>query len=199
MCTTDAYSANFLTEASIAGIRGEPEQSDNLHVTCDIHKSAGCHTKTFSLIADHISGMLNCFLSLRQGAAMVKFRRCLYEEIKLRLHILPGRCPPSAVDFKKKVVRLFCSHGASLVTRRMLLAVFPNGDWRSKRVEHYVGNVAIESLNRDAVAERMAAGMLVALCNSSHRLYPRSRWTGADLATDDLGILECVHRLLSTS
>ena len=81
----------------------------------------------------------------------------------------------------------------------MLLAVFPNGDWRSKRVEHYVGNVAIESLNRDAVAERMAAGMLVALCNSSPRLYPRSRWTGADLATDDLGILECVHRLLSTS
>lgn len=45
----------------------------------------------------------------------------------------------------------------------------------------------------------MSSGLLAALCASRPDLYPRSRWTGCDVATDDLGIVESCHRLLSTS
>ena len=198
-CTTDAYSANFPAEAGIAQLRGPPDQSDNLHLLCDVHKGAGVCTKTFDLIKDHVPGMLNAALSLRQGAAMARFRRCVGEEIQSRLAVLPGRCSPSATEHKRRVLQLFCSHGASLVTKRLLLAIFPNGDWRSERIEHHVGDQDIALLDRAAIAERMTIGILVALAASSPRLYPRSRWTGADIATDNLGLMESVHRLLSTS
>ena len=40
---------------------------------------------------------------------------------------------------------------------------------------------------------------MIALASSQPELYNRSKWTGCDLAVDNLGIIESVHRLLSTT
>ena len=93
-----------------------------------------CHEQmlleNFSLMEDHITGMVRCALSLRVGAAMNVFRRCMRDEIADRLDIKFGRCPPDAVAHKKAVLRLFVSHGRKAMMRRLLLVLCPNGDWR---------------------------------------------------------------------
>lgn len=53
--------------------------------------------------------------------------------------------------------------------------------------------------SEDQLLEHVTSGLIAALCASQPSLFPRSRWTGADLATDCLGVLEACHRLLSTT
>ena len=50
---------------------------------------------------------------------------------------------------------------------------------------------------REAVAEFLCTGVVTALCANHPGIYPHHRWTGADLACDDLGLIESVHCLLS--
>jgi len=125
---TDAAASNLACEREVAADRGP--QWSTLHTLCDVHVTSRCYSKTFSLMEDHITGMVRCALSLRVGAAMNVFRRCMRDEIADRLDIKFGRCPPDAVAHKKAVLRLFVSHGRKAMMRRLLLVLCPNGDWR---------------------------------------------------------------------
>ena len=196
---TDAHAAAIACERSIGHDRMSFGNADSMHKKCEVHCTAGVFKKTFALIDGNISGMLNCALAMRSGSAMARFRSCLAEEIRSRLDIRHGRPSREAMSYKAKVLQLFVSHGASLATRRALLLLAPNGDWRSQKVEFYVSAGLGAISKREDVIEHLTSGLTAALCSSQPRLYPRSRWTGADLATDDLGILECVHKLLSTT
>ena len=53
--------------------------------------------------------------------------------------------------------------------------------------------------DRNAILTRLTSGLLTALLSSRPGLYPRHRWTGCDLATDDVGIVEACHSLPSTT
>ena len=35
----------------------------------------------------------------------------------------------------------------------------------------------------------------MSLCSTHPKLYPRARWAEADLSTDDVGIMDAVHKL----
>lgn len=193
----DGYAANICAERAIADER-KPNWS-SLPITCDIHKTARCYARTFSLLDSNVIGMIRCAMSLRNGGAMTRFRRCMREEIADRLEVKFGRPPVDATRHKKGLLKLFVSHGNNLHLRRLLLALCPNGDWRSDRVEHYVQEGQADPRPRESILSHVTAGLITALCASQPALYPRHRWTGADLATDALGIMECCHRLLSTS
>lgn len=194
---TDRNGANLLAEKSIAAERGEHWSS--LHVHCEVHLAASAHEKTFSLQESNISGMIHCALALRNGTAMNRFRRCLRDEVASRFRVRFGTAPLDAIEHKRKVLRLFVSHGPQLAMKRILLALCPNGDWRSDQVEHYVPAFAQQPLSESAMLDHVTSGLIAALCASQPSVYPRSRWTGADLATDCLGVLEACHRLLSTT
>ena len=71
--------------------------------------------------------------------------------------------------------------------------------WRSDRIECYLPAGTEGSVDREKVLNHMTAGLVTALCSSQPELYVRHRWTGSELATDDLGILESCHKLLSTT
>jgi len=71
--------------------------------------------------------------------------------------------------------------------------------WRSDRIECYLPAGTAGALDRERVLNHMTAGLITALCSSQPELYVRHRWTGSELATDDLGILESCHQLLSTT
>ena len=75
-----------------------------------------------------------------------------------------------------------------------------NGGWRSSRVEFYIvpGKEA-EFRNRKSVLDHVVAGLTVALAACQPALYNRNRWTGSDIAVDDIAIIEAVHKLLSTT
>lgn len=97
------------------------------------------------------------------------------------------------------MLKLFVSSGKHVAVRRTLLALCPNGDWRSHRVQYYVPLGAGGQVDRRQVLRHLTTGVLTALCACRPEVYPRHRWTGCDLATDDVGILEACHRLLSTT
>ena len=70
---------------------------------------------------------------------------------------------------------------------------------RSHRIECYLPAGTEGAVDRDKILNHMTAGLITALCSTQPELYVRHRWTGSELATDDLGILESCHQLLSTT
>ena len=196
--TTDAFSGNKLAEASIGVERALAGQNSSLHVLCDVHGTAGVYDKTFAPLDPFITGVIRTALSLRTGAAMARFRHCLRLEIASRLEVFEGACPREAVDYKERVVKMFVSHGSKVTTRRALLALCPNGDWRAPKVQFYA-DFRHQFRNRLVVQEHLTSGLVLALASSQPALYNRSKWTGSDIAVDDLGVFEAVHRLLSTT
>ena len=198
--TTDAFSGNKAAEGGIAQERAKGEgHHGSLHLLCAVHATAGVYDRCFSLVDAHITGVIRAALALRSGAAMARFRACLREEIGSRLEIKTGFPSAAASNYKKQACRLFVSHGQAALTRRALLALCPNGDWRASSVQYHASSEEQQRLSPDEVKEHLTNGLVVALASSQPALYNRSKWTGSDMAVDDLGIFEAVHRLLSTT
>ena len=195
MACTDRLGSNTLAERLLAEERGATWK--RLQTYCEVHMTASAHEKTFALIPGNIQGMIRCALALQTGSAMARFRACLRQEVASRFQVRYGAPPLEAVQYKKRVFQLFVSHGSKLAMRRVLLALCPNGDWRSPYVEYYVPPTSQHT--EAELLEHVTSGLIAALCASQPSVYPRRRWTGADLATDTLGVMEACHRLLSTT
>jgi hypothetical protein len=197
--TTDGFSANPVAENSIASDRNGGV-SNRLHVICDTHGVAGVYGKVFKPLDRHITGVIRTAMSLRNGAAMARWRKCLRLEVVDRLELLDGSPPREATEYKKFILRLFVSHGACLLMRRILLILCPNGEWRHHRVQFYIGfGSPFANLPRSEVVDHVTNGLLLALASTQPPIYNRSKWTGSDIAVDSLSIVEAVHRLLSTT
>ena len=131
---------------------------------------------------------------------MAVFRRCLKQEIDSRLEILHGYPPESCLRYKAMLMQVFAKQGTAVATRRCLLSLCPNGEWRSSRVEFYIAPGKEPAFrDRKSVLDHVVSGLTVALAACQPALYNRSRWTGSDRAVDDLAIIEAVHKLLSTT
>ena len=92
---TDGCAANILCEKHVAAARGDACSA--VHALCDVHRASLVPGKTFSLLDENVRGMLRCALSLRDGTALSRFRRCLKDEIASRLQTIPGRPPVDSV------------------------------------------------------------------------------------------------------
>lgn len=193
---TDRNAANLGAEREVSQDRG---LGPSLHVPCDIHKTASCYSKTFCLTDGAIKGMINTALALKTGSSMTRFRQCLREEVASRFVVKTGQPSLEATTHKRHVLRTFVRHGSSLATRRVLLSLCPNGDWRSSQVEHYVAPEQRGKHSNTELLEHVTVGLIVALCSTPPQVYPRHRWTGADLTMDRFGIIEACHKLLSTT
>ena len=191
---TDQASANIAAERGMQAERRDSRTT--IHNLCNVHKTALVHSKTFALVKSGIKGMIATALSLRAPSAMSKFRRAMREEIMSRLQILHGKPSREAMQHKRAVLTLFCAHGRNLAVKKVLLLLCPNGDWRSEQVQFFLP-LGARAPPREAVAEFLCTGVVTALCANHPGIYPHHRWTGADLACDDLGLIESVHCLLS--
>lgn len=193
---TDRAASNTAGERRIMDDLGDEWR--HVHSFCTAHKVATAHENTFGqLLNDHTKGMIHCVLALHSGSAMAKFRACLCDEIASRFRVCHGVVPPDAIEYKRWVLGLFVSHGGKLAVRRILLALCPNGDWRQDEIQFFLapGHKA----TKEQLLQHVTGGLVTALAASQPQLYRRSRWTGADLATDALGVLEACHKLLSTT
>lgn len=193
---TDRAKANFLAERRVVSERGA--SWTGLHISCDVHRTSRIHDRTFSVLDTNIRGMVDCALSMRNGPAMSRFRKAMRDEIASRFVVLHGAPTAEAKTHKMRVLQLFVSHGTRLATRRLLLTLCPNGDWRNEAVEYYLP-ARSHDVAKDKLCEHLTTGVIAALCSCQPSSYPRHRWTGADLATDSLGIVEACHALLSTT
>ena len=120
------------------------------------------------------------------------------EEIRLRLVVLRGQPSKEAQEHKQLMFHIFFSGGGKqLLAERMILSKLPNGDWRNRRqVEYYTSPDIPPPRSKVAISQLLEAGLCHVLAGKKPSLWARHRWTGADLAVEELGRLECVHGLL---
>ena len=192
--TTDRASANLLCER-VMSTTLEGAEFKGLHLGCDVHVVSRIHTRVMSLADPTVVGVLRHALSLQGGLHMNLFRKALRLEIRSRggVVVRVGSAPREALQHRELMLRLFASHGRSVLPRRVLLMLLPNGDWRSRRIEVFVDDVS--QLSAAEAERQLANGLVAALAGSTFQVYPRHRWTGADVAFDRCGLLEAVHGL----
>ena len=193
---SDKAAYNLKAEADMVGDRAGSWQ--HIHTTCDVHATSTAYNKVFEgLVPSQVSGLIRCALSLREPAALHAFRRCLAEEIQSRLRILRGAPPRSAEEHRQRTMETFMSEGSSSMVVRVLLSHLPNGDWRnSSEVEYYV-SVQDADIDKDHICRRLQQGLCYAMVGTQPSFWPRHRWTGADIALDELARMEAIHCLLS--
>ena len=192
--TTDRASANLLCEKAMANsLLGAAFQS--IHLGCDVHVVSRIHSKVFSLVEPTVTGVLRHALSLQGGALMNLFRKALRMEIRSRggVTVRVGAVSREARQHRELMLRLFAARGRCIIPKRVLLMLLPNGDWRSRQVEVYVSHSS--ELTPQEAEKMLANGLVTALAGAQFEVYPRHRWTGADIAFDRCGLLEAVHGL----
>jgi len=197
IATTDEASANYACERSITA---SPERHgwESTHYPCEVHMCARIHSSVFSLMQSDVAGLIRHALSLNVSAQMNAFRRALREEIRSRgIRVIRGAPPPDATRHRRRVLRLFCSHGRCSIQRQALLVLLPNGDWRKSELQMYV--LGADAVDKDAALSVFTNGLITAFAGTVFEVYPRHRWTSADLAIDRCGLLESVHGLGSAT
>ena len=192
--SSDRLAANMKAERDL--IAGRPGWL-LLHSGCGVHDVATAQSKTWELLSKLVSDLVNFSLSLRCGGNMKRFRSCLESLIAGRLRIVHGSAPPRAAMYRHYCLSLFCGNGGHAAKRRALLLVWGNGDWRNEQhIEHYLDPRRPVSKNATGyVARSIANACLVALTSTPPPTFPRSRWTGWDLAVDYAALLLCVHNI----
>ena len=103
---TDGCAANILCEKHVAAARRDACSA--VHVLCDVHRTSLVHGKMFSLLDDNVRGMLRCALSLRHGAALLRFRRCVKDEFASRLQIIPLATACRGRDISESSSQIVC-------------------------------------------------------------------------------------------
>ena len=193
----DKAGANAKAERGLVADRSPAWSSGVL--PCEVHITSTIFKKTYPVyMPEHVSGLLHTALSLRSGPSLGLFRRCLAKTIERQLVIMHGSPPREATQHKQTCMEIFMSDCSSSLVQRVLLANLPNGDWRRRgEVEYYPPAGA--AANRAAVVQMFTSGLLFALVAHKPRLWPQHRWTGADIAIDELCRLEMVHGLLSST
>ena len=107
--TTDEAPANFAAEREMVTERGDGWLS--LHLGCNMHRIARSFARTFALLDEHITGLMNLSLVLGFGGTMLKFREAMVAIVESKLTIVKGSPPPEAQAYKEFMMDLFCSKG----------------------------------------------------------------------------------------
>jgi hypothetical protein len=109
--TCDGASSNDRAEREL--LRELKEHSPSwarLAITCEIHKTAGIHSKVFGGLANNsIKGQIHWSLSLNFGTGIIRFGRILREVIRSKLKIIRGHPPPECIAFKKHLFETLLS------------------------------------------------------------------------------------------
>lgn len=196
LAVSDSLKSNIKAERSMAAERGPTWSS--LTLECEVHKVAGVQTKTLGLLEEEVSLMVNLSLSLRLAGNMKRFRACLRRVVASRLKILDGAATIEATAYRLECLRLFLARGSHSARRRALLWHWLNGDWREHScIQHYKDPTRLQQHNTpEHICKMVTRALLMALAPRAPSLFPRHRWTGADISTDEVGLFCCVHGLL---
>lgn len=154
-------------------------------------------TKTLGLTGDVISLLVQLSLSLRLRGNMRRFRACMKSVVMEKLVVRVGESSAEHKEYREFCLKLFLSRGAHAAKRRMLLWSWLNGGWRNEtEIHHWVDpREPRDERLVERISEKVVHGVISALASKPPSTFPRARWTGADLALDEIGLLACVHGL----
>eukprot|EP00971_Amphidinium_carterae_P330097 6462950-Amphidinium_carterae.1 len=82
----------------------------------------------------------------------------------------------------------------------MVLSKLPNGMWsESQEVQVYLPLAKWGQASKADVSKSVEAALIFVLTGTKPHLFPRHRWTGSDLSVEELGRVECAHKLLTAT
>lgn len=199
MSCSDRAASNLKAESSAEFTRRTSEL--RLHTTCAIHKAYSAHRALQEVDRAVVSGMLNTSLSMRSAGALACFRRGLALLLLGRLRII--KMHPPAEDtrqgrYRAAVIDRFLGpdEGTRGLQRSVTLCRILNGDWSQPHVQHYCPEGCC--INEAETHARLCFHVVEALLPRAAPNFPRSRWTGANLAVNFSGLLAAVHGCLSS-
>ena len=190
---TDQAGSNKVAEDSCKKVLGADWHG--LHYPCNVHKIARTLQKVTLLMKEHIAGLLHFALAFETASSMSQFRAALSQVIAARPLVVHRGQPPAHVrEYQEFCLNLFGHTGSKQEAKRYLIRAVVNGDWRRRDcLEYYVPAGVAD--NHDELHNTIRQGLLVALTSKVFSKYPRHRWLGCDTATDEIGLLECIHGL----
>lgn len=194
LSTTDAHAANLRAERTIAF---EAPSLAHCHHLCDIHKVSHIAQKVGALVDSDISGLVHMALSLQAGGSMRQFRKVLRKRLSQCVVRLAGSPGPGADAHRRCVLDTFLPvlpkrPGSRM--RRATVELLANGDYSVPGVvQHYCRGCC-----KDASDTRVKFATVLsnALANTAPKVFPRSRWTGADECLRFFGLLASLNGLL---
>ena len=195
---SDKGSSNAKAEKIL--LHDMPKAWSHLPMFCEVHDTANVFAAVYDgFVSEHVTGLINAGLSLRQSGALTEFRQALRQEIAETLVIKKGEPPRAAQEYRQSVMENLVSPRSKSLAQMMLLHSLPNGDWRvTDSVEHYVQH-DVSAAEYPKIAATFETGLLQALLARKPTIYCRHRWTGCEVALEELSILEAIHGLLSRS
>eukprot|EP00971_Amphidinium_carterae_P352343 6492556-Amphidinium_carterae.1 len=193
MATTDAAPANFAAEKMLKESR-DPDWLQ-AHVFCNVHVAARALTKTMHMSDFHVTGLLSFALALNGGGCTLEFRKSVAAVIIQRPFLVQRGSPPAHVLSEKKfLLSIFGTTGSKLAERLFLLEKVCTGDWsKTNCLEVYVP-AGVEVDEKQLHMEYLKAVLWV-LCHKGYETYPRHRWLGADIATDEVALSLALHNI----
>eukprot|EP00971_Amphidinium_carterae_P352411 6492583-Amphidinium_carterae.1 len=189
---TDQAAYNYVAEEKMLDAWGD--EWTGCHTACNLHVVARVLTRTMLHVDSHIQGLLHFSLALSNSSALQRFRHALAQVLLAKQFVVRvGRLPSEALAYKKFILDLFLTTGTRKDIRKHLLSSVATGDWRKEELEVYVA----AGVSYDATELRLLVikGLIIALVSTVFHTYPRHRWTGADLSTDQVGLLLAVHNV----
>ena len=193
----DGALANAKAEAALLRQLNDKDPASawkRLAITCEVHRIAGVHKKTFGMVDGLISGQINWAMALNTGTNFTRWGKHLKAVVKSKIVFRRGQTSASALAYRKHILRLCASHCPRLLARRLALCMLPNGDWRNTSdIEIFMPDgIAFDA---ETVRESVAESLRKCLAGRRYRIYPRSRWTRCDEAWDQFLLLEGCHGL----
>lgn len=171
-----------------------------LRTFCAVHRTFSCQTLGYGVSKQLISGMVNFALSMRPCGATEALREAVRLFFRCRLRRYQGALAPQpdseAALHREAVIQLYLGpdEGNAGVSRACVLRALLNGDWRREEcVEHYCNTCCADEAQ---TLERLCTLAVDALIPGMCPLFPRSRWTRANNATNYIGLLSNAHGLL---
>lgn len=169
----------------------------HLRLTCDVHKTSHVAQRVDSLASLEVTGMVNLALSLQAPGAMRDFRKHLRKYLSSTVVRLAGSPSAAADRHRIAILDMYCPPirgRPQKQLKRAIVAALANGDYRETgQVQHYCQgccqNEAETKLKFVSVFTNLLAGR-------APRVFPRSRWTGADECLRWLGLVASIHGLL---
>ena len=191
LAMTDAAGYNIRAERHSR----EPEVA-KLHLLCDAHIVAGIHNKVYNLQDATVTGMIKTSQSLSGAGTISAFRSALRRVLGRDLRLVDREPSDSAKEYTRSMLDLFLGKDVKHAKVRAIVSRCASGDWRKRGVFEYM---AVKGETRSQVLKVLYRQFVPALVGHTPRTFPRSRWTGAELALADYGMLSMIHGLLEAA
>ena len=199
---SDRYLANNVAERHMNGYFPD---ATLIHLHCDVHRLYQCTRAAMDMAEKDISGCIAFALAFGDPGVVPRMRQVMSKILLRKLEVVFEPPPSDWIDDYKQyqaevfdtflpIYNVVPARAKLNRKRRFILGHFLNGAMWCPEVTHHCpyGCCSSELSTLKGVSIFVSWALIPTRCP----MFPRSRWTNADIAIDFVGLLASVHSLL---